>query len=79
MKDVAIGERFYVQYRTPVESLETRFYALVRKKSVDKQRKCLKCGKTFRIKEGSRRGSCHPCAIANDRMGMTASYHNICS
>jgi hypothetical protein len=58
-------------------NIEERFYALIPAKAIDKKRKCLKCGKTFKVKEGSRR-VCNPCAVANDRLGQTATYHNIC-
>jgi hypothetical protein len=58
--------------------LLARHQALVKQPPVDKKRTCLKCGKVYRIKEGSRRGTCHSCGVSNDRMGMTASYHNVC-
>jgi len=61
------------------DSIEDRFYALVQAPPIDKKRKCLKCGKTYRIKGGSRRGACHPCAVINDRLGKLATYHNICA
>jgi hypothetical protein len=64
-----------VQSRKSVQSIEERFYALVRK-PVDKNRKCLKCGKAYKLKEGGRLYTCHPCAIVNDKMGVSASIVN---
>jgi ribosomal protein S27AE len=58
-------------------TIEERFYALIPKKNVEKKRKCLKCGKVFKIKQGSRR-VCSPCAVDNDRMGLLVSHHNVC-
>jgi hypothetical protein len=57
--------------------LLARHASLMKPKPVDKTRRCLKCGVTFRIKEGSRRGTCYPCGQENDRMGMTASNNNL--
>lgn len=73
-----LAEMLTVRSRgTHAESIEERFYALVRKKPVDKKRNCLKCGVVYTMNRASGH-VCKACSVENARLGEVATFHNIC-